>query len=129
MTLIGDRPNKGDEVTNEYTDNLYDPSVGPEKDFRGKQIKQAGSESRACCRTIPKTVVYIDSIDLVEKAAHLLIKKLTSVGALTGWVEPQIPLESSNTDGLCRSRCSILPEKNERFQRPLDTAIPSSSSP
>ncbi|MCJ1231372.1 hypothetical protein MMC12_008049 [Toensbergia leucococca] len=28
------KPNKGDEVTNEYTDNLYDPSVGLEKDFR-----------------------------------------------------------------------------------------------
>jgi len=45
-----------------------------------QEIKQAGSESRACCRTIPKTVVYIDSINLVEKAAHVLIKKLIQAG-------------------------------------------------
>ena len=32
-----DRPSNGDEVTIEYTGNLYDPSVDPEKDFRGKQ--------------------------------------------------------------------------------------------
>ncbi|KAK3176853.1 hypothetical protein OEA41_008178 [Lepraria neglecta] len=33
-----ERPKKGDEVTIEYTGNLYDSSVGPEKDFRGKQF-------------------------------------------------------------------------------------------
>ena len=32
-----DRPSKGDEITVEYTGNLYEPSAGPEKDFRGEQ--------------------------------------------------------------------------------------------
>ncbi|KAL8663963.1 MAG: hypothetical protein Q9168_007997 [Polycauliona sp. 1 TL-2023] len=45
-----------------------------------QETKQAGSNSRACCRTIPKTVVYIDSIKLVEAAAHVLIKKLIQAG-------------------------------------------------
>lgn len=45
-----------------------------------QEIKQAGSDSRACCRMIPKTVVYIDSIKLVEAAAHALIKKLIQAG-------------------------------------------------
>ena len=45
-----------------------------------QEIKQAGSESRACCRMIPKSVVYIDSITLVEKAAQVLIKRLVQTG-------------------------------------------------
>ncbi len=48
--------------------------------YTSQEIKQAGSESRACCRMIPKSVVYIDSITLVEKAAQVLIKKLIQVG-------------------------------------------------
>jgi len=48
--------------------------------YAGQEIKQAGSESRACCRMIPKSVVYIDSITMVEKAAQVLIKKLIQVG-------------------------------------------------
>ena len=35
-----DKPSKGDQVIIEYTGNLYDPSVGPEKDFRGEQYVQ-----------------------------------------------------------------------------------------
>ena len=32
-----DRPKKGDDVTIEYTGNLYDESKGAKSDFRGKQ--------------------------------------------------------------------------------------------
>jgi len=32
-----DRPKKGDEVTIEYTGNLYDESAGAGNNFRGKQ--------------------------------------------------------------------------------------------
>ncbi len=45
-----------------------------------QETKQAGSGSRACCRTIPKTVVYIDFIKLVEAAVHVLVKKLIQAG-------------------------------------------------
>jgi len=31
-----EKPQKGDEATVEYTGNLYDAEVGPEKDYRGK---------------------------------------------------------------------------------------------
>ena len=34
-----DRPTKGDEVTIEYTGNLYDPCVGLENDFKGEQYE------------------------------------------------------------------------------------------
>lgn len=30
-------PKEGDEITVEYTGYLYDPNVGPEKDFKGEQ--------------------------------------------------------------------------------------------
>ena len=46
-----------------------------------QETEQAGSGSRACCRTIPKTVVYIDSIKLVEAAVHVLVKKLIQAGS------------------------------------------------
>jgi len=32
-----DRPQTGDEVTIEYTGNLYDPSKGADNDYRGKE--------------------------------------------------------------------------------------------
>jgi len=32
-----DRPQKGDEVTIEYTGNLYDSSKGADNDYRGNQ--------------------------------------------------------------------------------------------
>lgn len=32
-----DRPKKGDNVTIEYTGNLYDEAKGSKNDFRGKQ--------------------------------------------------------------------------------------------
>ena len=37
-----DKPKKGDEVTIEYTGNLYDESKGPNNDFRGKQYVALG---------------------------------------------------------------------------------------
>jgi hypothetical protein len=47
--------------------------------YADQEIKQAGSESRACCRMIPKSVVYIDSIIMVKKIAQMLIEKLIQV--------------------------------------------------
>ena len=41
-----------------------------------QETKQARFDSRACCRTISKTVVYIDFIKLIETTVHVLIKKL-----------------------------------------------------
>ena len=32
-----DKPKKGDEVTIEYTGNLYDEAAGASNDYRGKQ--------------------------------------------------------------------------------------------
>ncbi|KAK3167623.1 hypothetical protein OEA41_010750 [Lepraria neglecta] len=40
-----DKPKNGDEVTIEYTGNLHDSSVGPEKDFRGKQYADQSQQS------------------------------------------------------------------------------------
>ena len=45
-----------------------------------QQIKQAGSASPACCRKIPKTIVYIDSITQVVATAKVLIKALIQAG-------------------------------------------------
>ena len=44
--------------------------------YTRQEIKQAASDSRACCRMIPKTVVHIDSIKLVEAAAYVLVERL-----------------------------------------------------
>ena len=45
-----------------------------------QQIKQAELASPACCRKIPKTIVYIDSITQVVATAKVLIKVLIQAG-------------------------------------------------
>lgn len=45
-----------------------------------QEKKRAGSSSRGCCKTISKTIVYVDSIRLVEAAVHALVKKLIRAG-------------------------------------------------
>lgn len=57
-----ERPKKGDEVTIEYTGNLYDSSVGPEKDFRGKQYVQ---------NTLLRTQTVSEDISLIDASLHL----------------------------------------------------------
>jgi superfamily II DNA helicase RecQ len=44
------------------------------------QRKTAGSESRACCKKIPKTIVYVDSIRLIQKAVTALTVWLIRAG-------------------------------------------------
>jgi FK506-binding protein 1 len=41
-----DWPKKGDDVTIEYTGNLYDESKGSENDYRGKQYVYNNIDSR-----------------------------------------------------------------------------------
>ena len=44
------------------------------------QRKKAGPYSRACCHRIPKTIVYIDSIQKILKAVEVLINLLVRAG-------------------------------------------------
>lgn len=44
------------------------------------QRMEAGSESRACCKTIPKTVVYVDSIKQIMKVVRVLRMLLIQAG-------------------------------------------------
>jgi superfamily II DNA helicase RecQ len=44
------------------------------------QRKEAGSNSRACCKTIPKTIVYLDSIKQIHKMVRVLTTLLIQAG-------------------------------------------------
>jgi len=44
------------------------------------QRKEAGSDSRACCKRIPKTIVYVDSIRQITKAVRVLTILLIRAG-------------------------------------------------
>ena len=45
-----------------------------------QQPTEAGSESRACCKTIPKAIIYIDSIKQIVKAVRVLRMLLVRAG-------------------------------------------------
>jgi hypothetical protein len=44
------------------------------------QQKEVGSDSRACCKRIPKTIVYIDSIRQITRAVSVLTILLIRAG-------------------------------------------------
>ena len=44
------------------------------------QPMEAGSDSRACCKRIPKTIVYIDSIKQIIQAVRVLTTLLIQAG-------------------------------------------------
>jgi superfamily II DNA helicase RecQ len=44
------------------------------------QRKEAGSDSRVCCKRIPKTVVYVDSIKQIHKIIRVLRAFLIQTG-------------------------------------------------
>jgi superfamily II DNA helicase RecQ len=44
------------------------------------QRKEAGSDSRACCKKIPKTIVYADSIKQIHKVVRVLTIMLIRAG-------------------------------------------------
>ncbi|MCJ1455789.1 hypothetical protein MMC28_006145 [Mycoblastus sanguinarius] len=57
-----DKPKKGDEVSIEYTGNLYDQSKGEQNDFRGKEyVAEAVSTHEAISLTNCSTTSRFDS--------------------------------------------------------------------
>ena len=45
-----------------------------------RQRKEAGSDSRSCCKRMPKTIVYVDSIRQILKAVRVLAILLIQAG-------------------------------------------------